>query len=61
MLKMCKSCPDFLMKQQHADILEQTYGEAGIWDFRTCHNSCWKEPRSQYYIKRMERKEKCLL
>lgn len=41
--KKCLSCPDYIHKQDNADLLDGAFGQSGIWDFKTCHATCWRE------------------
>jgi len=39
----CPNCPDYIHKQDNAFMLDDAYGQSGIWDYKTCHNTCWRE------------------
>lgn len=41
--KQCLTCPDFVQRQQNADLLETAFGQSGVWDYKTCHTTCWRE------------------
>lgn len=41
--KKCLRCPDYIHKQDNADLLENAFGQSGIWNFKTCHATCWRE------------------
>lgn len=44
----CKSCPDFLHKQENAETFSLWGGEAGVWDFQTCYLTCWKDQMTKH-------------
>lgn len=39
----CLSCPDYIHKQDNAELLEGAFGQSGVWDYKTCHTTCWRE------------------
>ncbi len=39
----CIRCPDYVHKQDNAEMLQDAFGQSGIWDYRTCHTTCWRE------------------
>jgi len=39
----CKGCIYYQKREIFAQLLERWYGEAGIWDYATCYNSCIKQ------------------
>lgn len=39
----CFRCPDYIHKQANAEMLEDTFGQSGVWDYKTCHTTCWRE------------------
>lgn len=41
--KQCLTCPDFVQRQQNADLIENAFGQSGVWDYKTCHTTCWQE------------------
>ena len=48
MEKKCLRCEDFLRHIDHEKAEEILFNQAGIWDYKTCHATCWQENRLKY-------------
>jgi len=48
--KKCQDCIDYNGQLDHADIVETYFGQSGIWDLKTCRNTCWQEIRTRQNI-----------
>ena len=46
----CIECEDFLKKQEHAEQFLLMGLNCGVWDFDTCHATCWKDLRVKQNI-----------
>lgn len=39
----CTKCPDYVHRQDNSEMLEDAFGQSGVWNYKTCHTTCWRE------------------
>jgi hypothetical protein len=46
----CVKCPDYVHRQENAELLESAFGQSGVWNYKTCHSTCWADRRTKQDI-----------